>query len=159
MDSFQDTIKTVLRSIVQLRRTPYITMMFIGSLVFVTLITIKYCSSDPHFKNAAKKYEAGDFFGAVSEAELYLEKDPTNIQALLLLGDAHAAIAETSRSSVPVFREHACAAIRAYKKSMAKGFNNNINTKIVVLEQRSQDLVDSQGRMYGGCPDSEAGSP
>ena len=155
MDSFMEAMKTVFRSFLQVRRAPLIPFMAISILLSVTVVSIKVCAEDPHLKKAKQSYEAGDFSRAVSEAEAYLQKDPTSTVALVLLGDAHAAMAEMTRGSVAVYREHVCAAIKAWKKSMGKRYNNNIHARIAVLEQQTQDMVDSQGRYLGPCEASE----
>jgi len=159
MDSLREIPITIIKSLAQVRKTPYIGMVLLGLVFVLAFFTIKTCSTDPHLKNARKSYESGDFSKAVSEAELYLEKDPLSTPGLILLGDAHSALVDLTRSNAPQFNEHACAAIRAYKKSMGKGYNNNIATKIAMIEQRLQDLYDSQGRYYGRCPDSEVTNP
>ena len=155
MASFTENLKTVLMSFAQIRRTPLLPFFIIVIVIAITFMTIKKCSTNPHFSNAEKYFEEGDFPKAVYEAELFLEDDPTNTQAWMLLGDAHAAIAETTRGSTAIYREHVCSAIFAYRKSMGKGFNNNTNSKVAVLQMRTDNLTDSEGRSYGPCPESE----
>ena len=152
-DSATDSIKGIL----QTYRYPALAIVIIGLLNVIAWLFIRSCSGDPHLRKAKEFYEAGNFAQAASEAEIFISNNPNVVNGYNILGDAQMALAEFSRGDFKTYMEHACAAIKAYKKSVSIAYNNNIASKAAVLEMRTQGQYDSEGKPFG-CENTAAGS-
>ena len=158
-DSTPISIVEYVKGIFQTHRYPVLAILLIGLINFTIWFGYKSCGGDPHLRKAMEFYEAGNFAGAASEAEIYISNNPNVVNGYNILGDAQAALADISRGGdFKTFMEHACAAIRAYKKSTSIAYNNNVASKAVILEQQTQGLYDSEGKPYG-CENAGAGNP
>ena len=156
-NSILDWPVSVVKGIVGVRGFPVLAILIVALLSWTTWLLIGKYHGDPHFRKAQKYFEAGDFYKTIDELEIYLSENPRDLGGLVLLGDAHAGMAEISRDNMDVFIGHVCSAIKAYQTSLDIRYNNMVGNKVYMLEERYlQGAMDPNGRMYD-CREAEAG--
>ncbi|GEM_PF-2383929 len=147
--------KDAVKSTIKVRGAPVLAIFILALASSSIYVLMKEYSGNPHLRSAKKLYEEGDFAAAIKEVEAYLVEEPLAIDGLVMLGDSHAALADVSRWDTEKYMKHVCTAVKAYKKSLDIKYNNNVASKLWMLEEKTQGLVDSKGRLYGGCSSRE----
>ena len=155
----EDVVEQGTSSIFKGRGLPVIALILVGASFSLSMIFLRDCMGNSHLKAAKKMYEAGDFLGAASEANICMEEEPDTLVCMDMFADAHAALVMTAQDRDSRM-EHVCTALRTYVKRLQLQYFNNVATKAHLLAERNDMDIDiKKGAIYGGCTEGQTESP